>query len=218
MGQTAKITMRHVAPTPSNVVSLRPDGSSRELSERSDDDLMALARVGRRDAFCTLVARHSARLVQLCAKMTNDCAAAEEIAQDVWVSTWQNRHSYTGGGKFVVFLVTAARNRCRNRARDRARREQVVIPGAEPDGTSTDPSEIDRLIAQEKRERVQAALGLLPEKLREAVVLRFAEELSYEDIASIVGENESTLRSRVHHGIRQLRAELGGEQTKESAK
>jgi RNA polymerase sigma-70 factor (ECF subfamily) len=61
---------------------------------------------------------------------------------------------------------------------------------------------------EERRRRVRDALCRLPEPMREALVLRYAEELPYDEMAEVLRTGESTLRSRVHHGLRLLRALL----------
>jgi RNA polymerase sigma-70 factor (ECF subfamily) len=205
--------VRSVPTKTAEVVALRSG-----LDGRSDDELMALAKLGRKDAFAVLAARHTKRLVQLCAVATGDRASAEEIAQDVWVAVWSTRADYEPRGKFFVFLVSAARNRCRNHARDAARRSRWVRPADDAIvAPSAEPSEIDRLLARERVERLEAALGEIPEKMREAIVLRFGEGLSYEAIAEVVDANPSTLRSRVHHALLALRQRLGDGTAREEA-
>jgi RNA polymerase sigma-70 factor (ECF subfamily) len=67
------------------------------------------------------------------------------------------------------------------------------------------PKQIDQLLLEERRHRVHDALSRLPERMREALVLRYAQELRYDEMAAILRIGESTLRSRVHHGLRLLR-------------
>lgn len=179
---------------------------------RSDDELMALARGGERGALAALAGRYMAQVTSFCAKLTRDPRASEELAQDTWLQVWAGRYAYEPRGKFAVFLYTIARNRCRNHVRARRRRGAWPPPlGAPPDVgelASGAPDHLDALLARERGRRVHEALFGLPEKLREAVVLRFAEGLSYEDMASVLGGSESTLRSRVHHALKSLRSEL----------
>lgn len=178
------------------------------LRDRSDDDLMLLASGGTREAFEELIGRHAERVVAFCTKSVGSASLGEEMAQEVWLSVWDQRNNYRAEGKFVVWLFTMARNRARNAHRERTR-EQA------PDGLTHDPpdlspSELDKLIAQERRARLDAALARLSPSLREAVILRFAQEMSYLEIARVVASNESTARSRVFHGLRDLRRRLGG--------
>jgi len=70
------------------------------------------------------------------------------------------------------------------------------------------PTQIDRLLVEERQRRVRDALSRLPASMREALLLRYAEGLAYDEMAAVLGTGESTLRSRVHHGLRLLRSLL----------
>jgi RNA polymerase sigma-70 factor (ECF subfamily) len=67
------------------------------------------------------------------------------------------------------------------------------------------PDPIDRLLLEERRARMREALACLPERTREALTMRYAEELHYEEMAEVLGVGESTLRGRVYDGLRSLR-------------
>jgi RNA polymerase sigma-70 factor, ECF subfamily len=180
------------------------------LSDRTDDELMTLAQAGVREAFAVLVERHAERLVRACARFVGDSEAGAEIAQETWVAVWARRENYCAEGRFFVWLVTAARNLCRNHLR----RHGVVRRHADASRVSADPSgppsasQIDRLLVEERRRRVQHVLSRLPERMREALLLRFGEELPYDEMAEVLGVGESTLRSRVHHGLRILKEKM----------
>jgi len=173
---------------------------------------MLLAKAGAREAFGVLVARHMDRVVRFSAKHTGDLPAAEEIAQDTWAYLWSARERYVPQGKFIVLLLTAARNRCINHRRGSSRRDAWLAPeddAAHESLHAAAPSHLDALLVRERERTVLTALAKVPPALREALLLRFGEGLSYEEMAAVQGTGPSTLRSRVHHGIKGLRALLG---------
>jgi len=178
------------------------------LPERSDDELMTLAQAGMREAFAVLVERHAERLVQACSRLFNNAEAGAELAQETWVTVWTQRSHYRAEGKFVVWLITAARNRYRNHLRRQGVVQHHVWQEAADGAQAPAPEQIDRLLVQERQRRVRDALARLPDRMREALLLRYAEELRYDEMAEIVGAGEATLRSRVHHGLRLLRTLL----------
>ncbi len=186
------------------LVRLTPD----PLPDRSDDELMTLAQAGMREAFAVLVARHAERLVRACSRFVHDAAAGAELAQETWAAAWTTRAQYRADGKFIVWLLTAARNRCRNHLRhQRVAKTYALGEGARSlEPTSSD--QIELLLVEERRRRVHDALSRLPARMREALVLRYAEELHYDEMAGVLQTGESTLRSRVHHGLRLLRGLL----------
>ncbi len=189
--------------TPPRLLRLEPVPTA-PLEQRTDNELMALAQAGVREAFAALVERHARRVVQICSRFANDPDIGAELAQETWVAVWAHRGEYQLTGKFIVWLITAARNRCRNclRANEVARRYAHAAAAL---GTATSPDQIDVLLQEERRRRVRDALARLPAAMREALLLRYAEELRYDEMAEVVQVGESTLRSRVYHGLRLLR-------------
>jgi RNA polymerase sigma-70 factor (ECF subfamily) len=183
-----------------------PDPSQDALADRTDDELMTLARAGLKPAFAALVERHAERVASLCSRFVGDVQLGRELAQDTWVLVWQGREKYRPEGGFVAWLVTVARNHCRNELK---RRKLTLTPAREPlSEQSHSTGQLDGLLLEERRRKVRAALASLPPALREALLLRFAEELRYDEIAYVLGTGESTLRSRVHHGLRALKQKL----------
>lgn len=173
---------------------------------------MVLASSGRRDAFRVLVERHAPRVLRYCMRMTNDRRVAEEIAQETWLAVWSARSGYQPNGQFIVWLLVATKHRCLNVRRGDARRSRVLV--AEPEEgldrtPADDPGALDRIIQDEERRRVGQALAELPVPMREALTLRYAEALAYEQIAQVTGANTSTVRSRVFHGVKRLAELLG---------
>jgi RNA polymerase sigma-70 factor, ECF subfamily len=185
------------------------DPPQEALRERSDDELMQLARAGLRSAFAVLVERYAVRVAQLCSRFVNDVQLGRELAQDTWVLVWQGRDKYHGDGGFVSWLVTVARNHCRNELR--RRKSATQAREALSDESAQSAGQLDGLLVQERRTRVREALSHLSLPMREALLLRYAEDLRYDEIASVVGASESTLRSRVHHGLKALKERLENE-------
>lgn len=177
------------------------------LSGRDDDTLMTLAQAGSREAFAVLVERHAVRVVQTCLRFAGDREQASELAQGVWVTVWESRSRYQSASEFLIWLVTIARNRCRNELR----RQRVVEHHAHHTalfGANASPEQIDSLLQSERQRRVHEALNQLPAPMREALLMRYGEELRYDQMATVLGAQESTLRSRVHHGLKLLKRQL----------
>jgi RNA polymerase sigma-70 factor (ECF subfamily) len=188
----------------------RPDASTGPLEARSDEELMGLSRLNVRAAFRLLVVRHAEKVASFCGRIAGDRSAGPEIAQAVWLSLWDARGRWEARSTFASFLYTIAFTRARNHARSRSRSAGVFDPAAIVDDSAgaSDPSHLDRLLEVERRERVEAAIEGLPTPMREAVVLRFVEGQSYEQMETLLRVPSSTLRSRVHHALARLRAAL----------
>ena len=190
---------------PRLVQSVRIEGVP--LSGRNDDTLMTLAQAGSREAFAVLVERHALRVVQTCLRFTGNVERAKELGQEVWVTVWERRLRYKPGTEFLIWLITIARNRCRNELRRQGvveRYRTAILPL----GAEMSPAQIDAMLDEERRRRVHAALRQLPIVMREALLLRYGEELRYDEMSKVLGAQESTLRSRVHHGLKLLKRQL----------
>ena len=178
------------------------------LIDRSDEDLMVASAAGHRDAFEVLVARYLPRLTSYCAKLTRDARAAEDLAQDTLLALWQSRGRYRPEHGFRVLAFTIALNRCRNHARSWRRRLRWLGIADQPEDTGAtalrDPVHLDQLLELERQRHVRAALARLPHQACAVLLLRFEQELSYAEIAQIVGRREATVRSQVFHALRRL--------------
>ncbi len=178
--------------------------------ERSDAELMLLASAGSTDAFEALVRRHLASVQRFATRYLGDPTAGAEVAQEALLKVWHSRREFRPVRPFSVYLFTIVRNLCRNRHRDSQRQRQRL---SREDSGEEPSSPLEVLLEAERHRRMMAAVHELPPKLREAVLLRFDQGLDYPELARILGAPESTIRSRVFLGIRQLRARTQEEDT-----
>jgi RNA polymerase sigma-70 factor (ECF subfamily) len=174
---------------------------------------MRLATGGARDAFEALVRRHQGRVRAYCTRWCGSSVVGDDVAQECFVELWQRRETYVGQGRFKAYLFHVAANRCKNQRRT-AGRERTLADGGEASERAAAGPISDRFLVSERRERLQAALAKLPEAQREAVLLRYSAELDYAEIASLLGTNDATARSRVFLGLMKLRRLLREEQPK----
>ena len=169
---------------------------------------MLAAKGGDAEAFTVLARRYSSKLVAHCRALTRDAEVAREAAQETWLGRWSGRSGYEPSSPFVVYLFTAARNRCRNAHRTKARAGAALgVRGTTDVDTlaSASPSGLDQVLAEERRRHLSERIDTLSVPLREALVLRVTNELSYAHIAAILGVPEATARTRVHLAVQKLR-------------
>src|SRR6185436_20115943 len=148
--------------------------------------------------------------------MRND-EDAEDAVQDAFLRAYQAFASHQGGSE-KAWLMTIVRNVCLTRLKRRVQSGKVVMLDeamGEVEGTSADivPASLNsrpdaELLAKIERARVQAALKKLPQNLREIVILKEFEDLSYQEISEIVGIPVGTVMSRLSRAREQLKALL----------
>jgi RNA polymerase sigma-70 factor (ECF subfamily) len=155
------------------------------------------------EAFALLVDRHHATMARFAFHLLGSEAEAEEAVQDSFVRAYRSLSSYKEQERFRAWILRILVNRCRTRLVRDKRREEVAAAWLREADPPFEPSE--RLAM---RDELAVALAQLPEEQREAVVLRYADELGYDEIASITGAGISALKMRVKRGCERLRAIL----------
>ncbi|MEX2159780.1 MAG: sigma-70 family RNA polymerase sigma factor [Dehalococcoidia bacterium] len=180
-------------------------------------ELLERCRDGDLDAFNSLVALHQDQVYNLCLRMLASPAAAEDAAQEAFISAFRKIASMRGPSA-RSWLLRIAANTCIDELRRRKRRPQVSldVPVASeegersldvPDG-SAGPEQL--ALRGEVREALQAELSLLPADQRLAIILCDVEGLSYEEVASTMGGSLGTVKSRISRGRARLREALRG--------
>jgi RNA polymerase sigma-70 factor, ECF subfamily len=181
--------------------------------EAGDADVMTAVRAGhRRRAAAVLVARHGDVVYRHVLAMTGNCHLAEDIHQQVFLEAYRDLECFSGRSSLRVWLLGIARHRCidalvvTRRWNDRFKNES----GTE---TEADDCTADHTIDRCRMQRILAGcLTRLTPASREAVMLRYQEELSYEEAAAVAGVCAATLQKRVTRALpllrRYIRAEL----------
>ncbi|HVT38352.1 MAG TPA: sigma-70 family RNA polymerase sigma factor [Gemmatimonadaceae bacterium] len=171
--------------------------------QESDAAVVRRVRAGDVEAFALLVDRHHARLARYALRMMGDRGEAEELVQDAFVRAYGALARYKEREQFGAWILRILVNRCRSSLAREARRLAAAAAWIHETAATFDPAEP---ITQ--RDELSAALGRLPADLREAVLLRYADELGYEEISAITGAGISALKMRVKRACERLRAML----------
>ena len=189
------------------------------MSVELDPDAALMLRVKQGDwaAFTELVDKYKQPVLNLAFRMLRDATEAEDLAQVVFIQVYKSAHRYEVASKFSTWMFTIARNLCLNEIRRRTRHptdslegqqtEEEGQPGRQfEDVRSSSPPE--NVLHSELEQKVEQALAELPENQRTAVVLCRGEDLSYEDIAKVLGCSVSATKSLIHRGRETLKRKL----------
>jgi RNA polymerase sigma-70 factor (ECF subfamily) len=177
----------------------------------SDEELVGLLADGQPEALACLYERYSRLLLNLAARRL-DRPAAEVIVQDVLLNVWPHAHSFDPQrGSFRPWVIQITRRRTLNELRRRRARPQVET---DPNGALLDelpddgPGPAERMVREERRVTVRAALGGLPPLQRRAVALAFLEELTHAEVARALRVPLGTAKTRIRTGVHGLRLVL----------
>lgn len=182
----------------------------------ADGALMASAAGGDRGAFAELVRRHEVGLVSYLARLTGSRDRAEDLAQETFIRLWSVAGQYRESGQFTAYLFRIATNLLRSEER-RVRRWRFLSLGFVamsergeplPAMAATPPNGDGKLLADERRRHLLAAVASLPLSFRVPLVLAEIEGWPLAEIGALVGCREGTVKSRLFRARRRLREQL----------
>jgi RNA polymerase sigma-70 factor (ECF subfamily) len=178
---------------------------------------------GDASAFDQLVTRYWDRIYAMTNQLLRNSQDAEEVTQDAFIRAHRGLENFRGDSAFSTWLYQIATNLARNRywywwRRKRDKSISFDAPlGPDNDSTIAEliPAEQetpeDATVTQEFVNRVAVCMEMLNEKHREILILRNVQNLSYEEIAEILGISIGTVKSRIARARESLREKLGGE-------
>ncbi|MBK5256891.1 MAG: sigma-70 family RNA polymerase sigma factor [Vicinamibacteria bacterium] len=158
-------------------------------------------------AWETLVDKHRRRVFNIAYKFTGRHDRAEDLSQEIFLRIFRNLGKFDPDADFSKWLASVARNHCIDNYRSTRREQRTLVDDgmafdqAVASG-STDP--FRALQASEAKEFLRVGLATLPEKLREAVVLRDLKGLAYEEMAVRLSLPVGTVKSRINRGREEL--------------
>jgi RNA polymerase sigma-70 factor (ECF subfamily) len=174
----------------------------RELILRSQD--------GDGEAFGVLVERYKGKVFSLAYGFTRDRAAADDLAQEVFIKAYFSLPRFRARSEFGTWLYRIAVNHAKDYMRkNRSRLRDISLEDVgEQRLASAEKSQDDVRDEEERRALVLSALERLPEKYRVILTLRDIEGMSYEDISRILDLSPGTVDSRLHRARQKLRQRL----------
>ena len=188
------------------------------MSAELDPDAALMLRVKQGDwaAFSDLVDKYKQPVMNLAFRMLRDMTEAEDLAQAVFLQVYKSAFRYQVASKFSTWMFTIARNLCLNEIRRRSRHPTNSLDATpehddQPSQQYEDRkifSAPDHVLQSELEEKIVQALADLPENQRLAILMCRNDELSYEQIAEVLGCSLSATKSLIHRGRETLKQKL----------
>jgi len=177
-----------------------------------EKELIQRSQAGDGEAFGVLVERYKGKVFSLAYGFTRDRAAADDLAQEVFIKAFFSLPRFKAESGFGTWLFRIAVNHSMDFLRkNRQRQKDVSLEDAGEQALSApNASPEENLIEEGRRSLVREALARLPEKYRIILTLRDIDGLSYEDISGILKLSPGTVDSRLHRARRKLREKLAG--------
>jgi RNA polymerase sigma-70 factor, ECF subfamily len=166
--------------------------------------IIVKAQMGDPWAFEQLIRKHHAKILYYISKMLLRKDLAEDVAQEVWTIAWRKIGRLRATQAFTVWLYRIAHTETVRMIREESR--YVELP--EDHDLAQADSDSNEDFSDEEIRLVNLAIATLNNPLREAITLRFMENMSYEGIAEVTGNPIGTVRSRLHYAKQALRRKI----------
>jgi RNA polymerase sigma-70 factor (ECF subfamily) len=183
------------------------------LTATSDEQFLERALAGDREAFGELVRRWERKIYALAYGILGSAEDARDATQETFFAAYRSLPGFRGDAKVSSWLHRIAVNQCISRQRrarvrpetsledDAAHERLLAAPGRESPALTAE--------ARQRQEEVRRAVAALPPELREVVLMKEFEELTFQEIADALQIPLSTVKSRLYTALRQLRMRLG---------
>ena len=190
------------------------------ITELTDEQLFQRYTNGDEDGFQILMRRYEPRIQGFLRKRLNDEERVEDLTQDTFLRIHRARDSYDPGRKFSTWIHTIANNLLKNEFRNRSRRRETVFselrPATPGSGAAPRPVEFQSngsdpeqdAYRTELREAIDVAIEQMDEHHRIPFVMREVDDLSYEEIADLIGIPVGTVKSRLNRARNAFRTLL----------
>lgn len=182
----------------------------------TDLELVDEVRNGKRQAFTELMRRHQQKIYWTARRIVGDHAEADDVTQETFVKAFLSLGDFRGDSTFYTWIYRIAVNMSLNAVRRRQvvdyLRESDIINRLFPEGD--DPHR--RLEQLDVQSRLQRAVATLPEKQKAVFVMRYFEEMSYDEIAKVLKTSVGGLKANYFHALKKVQEFLRDEiQTRE---
>ena len=183
----------------------------------SDADAMLRVKAGDQSAFDYLVQKYRRPMVSFMYRMARNTAAAEDLAQEVFLRVYRSRQSYEASAKFTTWLYRIATNLAVNHARDtRHERPEVTVSLDEPDEETRHHSRTagrsltaeQAMVRRERMLAIRSKVEALPEQQKLAVIMHKYQQMDYKQIAEVLKKSESATKSLLFRAYETLREQL----------
>jgi RNA polymerase sigma-70 factor (ECF subfamily) len=176
------------------------------MVDASDRIIIQRVLSGDVEAYARLVDRHYDRCARIAVRILGNREDAEEAIQDTFLRAFRALESYEDRERFSAWLTRILVNQCRTVLARTRRREEVFA--------DVDPAALELAAGGPSDDgpwpNLEDALAALPVEQREALVLKYADDLTYEEMSRITGAGESALKMRVQRAFAKLRGLLQG--------
>jgi len=180
------------------------------VDQKTEAEIVIRVLKGDRQAYALLVDEYKNPIYNLAYRMTNNLHDAEDLAQETFIRAYQNLSRYDQNRIFFTWLYTIGINLIRNHLKKNDRRSEPLTDAhiASASRAREKQTTEENIPAEEKMLQLEKSLQKLPVDLREAIVLKYYQGLTFEEVSVITGDSQSAVKMRVYRGLEKLKKML----------
>lgn len=163
---------------------------------------------GNEQAFNLLVHRYKEKVYWIVRRLLPDHDEADDVTQNVFIKVYHSLPSFKGDSSFYTWIYRIAVNLSLNEIRRKKLRKTFSINEEIHQIRSTDVLPLEQMENDERTQHIRDAIELLPEKQKKVFLLRYYEELPYEEIAKILKTSVGGLKANYFHAVKKIGAHL----------
>jgi RNA polymerase sigma-70 factor, ECF subfamily len=177
------------------------------MDQKTDAEIVARVLNGDVQAYALLIEAYKGPVFNLAFRMTGSYSDADDLTQEIFIRAYQKLPKFDQEKKFFTWLYTIGINLIRNHLKKKAR--DITPPALvhllhdaqrqEHEGREGD------LVSENSMLKLEKTMQKLPVDLREAVILKYYQDLTFEEVAAITGDSLSAVKMRVYRGLENLK-------------
>ncbi len=177
------------------------------MGQKTDAEIVVRVLKGDKKAYALLIEAYKGPVFNLAFRMTGSYQDADDLTQDIFIRAYQNLHQFDQDKKFFTWLYTLGINLIRNHLKKKAKdvaNHTMDRRFPEPQ-TKGDESREGDFPSEDSMIRLDETMRKLPVDMRESIILKFYQDLTFEEIAAITGDSLSAVKRRVYRGLEKLK-------------
>ena len=175
------------------------------MKQIDEADIIGRVLGGDREAFADLVEAYKGPVFRLAFRMTGSAQDADDLSQQIFLRAFETLGRFRRGERFFPWLYTVALNVIRSHLRRSKALPEAGTGHGAPEAEDPRGNPADAAAGRERSRRIQGYLMRLPPAVREVMILRFYEGMSFEDIAALTGASLSSAKMKVYRGLGKIR-------------
>ena len=177
------------------------------MGQKTDAEIVVRVLKGDKKAYALLIEAYKGPVFNLAFRMTGSYQDADDLTQDIFIRAYQNLHQFDQDKKFFTWLYTLGINLIRNHLKKKAKdvASHTMDRRFSELQTKGDESREGDFPSEESMRWLDENMQKLPVDLRESIILKFYQDLTFEEVAAITGDSLSAVKMRVYRGLEKLK-------------